>query len=292
MPQPFKGVSITIDQVRQQFREFSLVSGNGPKLIDPVSRQIILSTPDIYFATSAVAEPVLTTDALSPGHTVPTGMSVRGKNLGVGESQSCTPPPSLTDNQSHEPDTGLLPTPCERDMEQRVPYTTFIDFGISHGHTSARFEDQDSSVAHDHDHTLDVDFFASPAQLLPVGLQTRTGMAVDPEILSRFLRVDSLNDSLRHEASIAIYEGRVQEGEDILKRKMLEECWQWHLGSLSTTIAPGQNTSHGYTPTQWSHSIENNSVAGRIEDNLMEDDLMEDDLMEDGRIYEGQLDDD
>lgn len=262
MSQPLKGVSITVDvdQVYEQVRGFGLVSGNSPKLAELVPSQAMLSGPDVNVANSAAIEPVLARDALCPGnleekkqrlvvlHTLHTAMS--WENLGSG---------SPTDNQPHEHDAEPLPAPCERDMAQHAPYIMFIDFSASR--SSVSWEYQNQSVLHDHNHALGVGSSAFPAQLLPVGgPQTQT-----PEMLSRFLRVDRLNDSLRYEASIAISEGRVQEGEDILKRKMLEEDWQWDLASLASTVVPDLS--------QWSHGIENGG-------------------MEDDCICEGQLEDD
>jgi len=223
----------------EELGESAVVSDNSPKLAEFVPRQAMLSGtgPEANLANSEMAEPVLTIEILrgSPGakqqmfvalHTVDIGMD--GVNLTPGKSQTCTLLPPSSNNQSHEPDTGPLSALYERDSAQREPYTAFRI-----NHPSTGFEDQDLSVPH-HNHALEVGFSASPAQPLPTGgLQTQTHMEV-PEMLSRFLRVNRLDDSLRHEAGIAISEGRVQEGEDMVKRKMLEEYWQWSSAPLST----------------------------------------------------------
>lgn len=47
-----------------------------------------------------------------------------------------------------------------------------------------------------------------------------------PEILRRFLTVDSHNDPLRYEADIGILEGRVCERDDMLSRRIIEEGWE------------------------------------------------------------------
>lgn len=202
-------------------------------------------------ANPEVARPVPTNDALSSEtlgarkqkpvapHTVHTDMNEA--KLALSESQA--QPPTSTDNQPFRSEARLLPALCERDSD-----TAFTDFRIHHFSTEP--DDLDPSIPLDY-----VGVSASPTQpLLGGGLQPQSVMEV-PEMLSRFLRVDGLNDSLRYEASIAISEGRAQEGEDILKKKMSEEYWQWTLAPLST-MAMNLNS-----PSEWSHSMEDDREA-------------------------------
>jgi len=132
------------------------------------------------------------------------------------------------DNQPYNPAAGLVPSLCERYSAERGEDTTFTTFMINH--TTAENEE---SIVPD-DHAFEPGAAASLVEPLAIGSrQAQTRMEV-PEMLSRFLRVDRLNDSLRHEAGIAISEGRVQEGEDIVKRKIFGD-WKWNIDPLSST---------------------------------------------------------
>jgi len=267
MSQPFKGMPITVDQACEQVGGLVLISGNlnGPMLEDPVPCQSILSRPEVNLTNPEVAEPVFTKDALSPGNLGgrkqkpvalhPVHTRINESKVAFGEPQSFSPPFSQTDSHPYEPNARLLPALCGRDLAQHVPYTgtVFTNFSIDINHLSIQPEDHNSSAPHDY--ALEIGFSTSPTQLLLVGSQQTQAHEV-PRMLSRFLRVDGLNDSLRYEASIAISEGRVQEGEDILKRKMLEEYWQWNLSPLST-MAMGLST-----PSERSHSMEDVCIEG------------------------------
>ena len=228
------------DQARGVF-----TPGNDTGLADPAPHQEIFSSPN-----SSAKE-------LVPARNV-TEYEVNGASLAFRELQSSVLPPSEIENQLDNPAVGPLPARYERYSPECVPDEMFT--GSMIGHTTTEVEELIKLV----DQILEPNITSSPAQAQPsVGSmkhQTRMGV---PEMLSRFLKVDMLNDSLRYEASIATSEGRVQQGEDMVRRRVLGG-WEWNTGPLSTAIALN-------TPWEWSNGVVNDCM----EDHCMEDGCME-----------------
>jgi len=217
-----------------------LTSGNGTDPADPVPRQAMLSSPNPN-ATRLV-----------PTRNV-TDCELNRASLAFRELQSSALSPSEIDNQLDNFAAGFLPALYERYSAECVPGETYTGFMIYHATTE--FEEPiEPSIASS---------FAHVQPFVIGSMEPQARMEV-PEMLSRFLKVDRLNDSLRYEADIAISEGRVQQGEDMVRRRILEEDWEWNTGPLSTAMS--LNTTWG-----WSNSVE----KGCMEDHCMEDYCMD-----------------
>ena len=240
------------DRVFEHVGRLTIVSGNdnGSDLADPATHQAMLSSPNIFNSSSSVA----LTRNISSGITMAMGAvpnvtagnihidikisqyKVNEADLAFLELPSSALSPSEIDNQFDNSTARVFLAPnegysAEGGRDEAV--TSFI-----RNHATLEFEEPIELV----DHALEPATTPSPAHatLATGALEPRTCIEV-PEMLSRFLRVDRKNDPLRYEASIAISEGRVQHGEDIVRRKISEEDWQWNITLLSTAA----NTSWG-----------------------------------------------
>ena len=191
------------DQVFGQVEGFILASDSSPDLADIVPRQAaMLAYSDL--SNRSVTKPALTRNA---------SIMARG-------------PPAHTDIDNSA-------TPYEGHSAERERDETATS--LIRNHATPEPEEPIEPA-------LEPNTTPSPAHatLATGALEPRACIEV-PKMLSRFLRVDRENDPLRYEASIAISEGRVQHGEDIVRRKILEEDWQWNITLLSTAT----NTSWG-----------------------------------------------
>jgi len=200
-----------------------LTSGNCPDLADPAPHQAVLSSPDL--ANSSAIKSVPTRNA--------SDCEANGASLALQELQSSALAPSEISNQLDNFAAGFLPALNERCLVECMPDATLTGSVIDH--TTAEFKEPIEIV----DHALEPSIASSPAHAQPLAagsMEPQTRMEV-PEMLSRFLKVDRLNDSLRYEAAIAISEGRVQQGEDMVRRRILEEDWKWTMDSLSSTTS-------------------------------------------------------
>lgn len=180
-------------------------------------------------------------------HTIDTGAGISDNKINQANltSRGIQNIPSEIDNRFDNSAAGLLPALYKRYSAEIVPDETATGF-ISN-HATAVCEGPIGLV----DHALEPSIAFSPAHapLAVSSLESRTRMVGIPEMLSRFLRVDRLNDSLRYEADIAICEGRVQQGEDMVRRSILEGGWQWgndnSLGSSGVTEGHCMNSGCG-----------------------------------------------
>ncbi|RPB25189.1 hypothetical protein L211DRAFT_836502 [Terfezia boudieri ATCC MYA-4762] len=205
-----------------------------------------------------------------------TGCEANGASLAYRELQVNALSPSGIDNQLDNSGTELLLAIYEGDSAEGAPDETFTRF-ISN-YAIPEFEEL-TELVHQGLEPRIAPFPANAPPLTVGSMEPQTRMKV-PEMLSRFLEVDRLNDSLRYEAEMAIFEGRVQQGENMLSRRILEEHLKWNTGPQSTAM--GVNT-----PTEWSNGVEKDCMK----DHCMEDGCMEDGCMEDGCIAEECMED-
>ncbi|KAF8448213.1 hypothetical protein BGX38DRAFT_1142866 [Terfezia claveryi] len=250
---PLEVLSGEADWAFEQLGELTLTSGNGTDLADPAPHQAMLSSPNSSAAKSVNAINV-------------TGCEVNGASLAYRELQINALLPSGIDNQLDKSGAGLLLAIYEGYSPEGVPDETFTGF-ISN-YAIPEFEELTELV----DQGLEPSIAPFPGYAPPLAvgsMEPQTRMKV-PEMLSRFLEVDRLNDSLRYEADIAIFEGRVQQGEDMVSRRILEEHLKWNTGPQSTAM--GVNA-----PWEWSDRVEKDCMK----DHCMEDGCIEDECMED-----------
>jgi len=292
----YRPLTIVSDEADSAFKQVEWLihpssNGNSPDLADSVPHQAMLSGPGLSDSSVTKSIPirnvsngdetgmdgVLVIPHIIHTHTDISNDRINEANLNSRGLHHSSLSPSEIDNQFDNAAAGLLPGLYERYLGESMPDETFT--GSISNHAAAIFEEPIGLV----DHALDPSIASSPAHaLLAVGnLEPRTRMEI-PEMLSRFLKVDRLNDSLRYEAGIAISEGRVQQGEDIVRRKILEEGWQWSLTPVSTT-SMDLNTSWKLGSV---NSLEKDcGIEGHcVEEYCVEDDCMEYDCMEDGCI--------
>ena len=266
-----------------QVKGFILASGNGSELANSVPPQETLSGSDL--SNSRVTKSVFT-GHISSGNTTERGeMSVIPHAIHIDTDISGYEinEANLTFRESpsgiHNPldNSAAGPSPA---LDERYSTEDALDESFTcpiTNHVTPESEEPIKLV--DHAHALESSIASSLAHAQPLAAGSRElrGHMGVPEMLSRFLEVDRLNDSLRHEAGIAISEGRVQQGEDIVRRKILEKDWKWNIAPTTTMSL---DTSWGC-----SNSVEKDCD---MEDNYMEEDCVEngcvEDNMENGRL--------
>jgi len=259
-------LTISSREAGRAFEQFGDVFGNGPDLTDPMPHQAALSGPEL--SDFRATKPVLTRNvsnrnAIGKGgvlvipHTAHTNTDISNDrineaNLSFRGLQNSAPSLSERDSQFNNSAPGLLLAFYEGYSAKSAPNETFT-CSITH---PAIIEPEEPIELVDQPKPS-IAFSLAPAPLAVECPEPRTKMEI-PEMLSRFLKVDRFNDSLRYEAGIAISEGRVQEGEDIVKRKILEEDWKWNIDPLPITAMALD------TCCEWSNSVEKDGLEDSV----------------------------